>query len=137
MRKGTLDEVVIRVIAYLARIRLVRLPSRVEVEQGDGLWSGAMRVRPIMEPRPILVIRVQVEGGSVLSGGIRHTDASHSPAQLNIGLLKLQASFLELVEEGARFCNGVGNGNFQLTNLSRSCEVSDNVDSVAFLETNE
>src|SRR5258707_12264657 len=133
MQKGTLDEMVVRVVANLACVRLARLPSWVEVEQGDGFRGGAMRMRPIMEPRPIFNVRIQIEGGSVFSRGIRCTNASYPPAQLYIGLLKFQALLLELVEEGARLCNGVGYSNFQLANSSRGCEVTDNVDSVALL----
>src|SRR5258706_2001808 len=112
MREGTLDEMMVRVVADLAHVRLARLPSWVEVEQGDGLRSGAMRMRPIMEPRPIFTVRIQIEGGSVLSGGIRCANASHPPAQLYIGLLKFQAPLLELVEERTRLRNGVGYSNF-------------------------
>src|SRR5258706_7639963 len=137
MGKGTLDEMMVRVVAYLARVRLAHLPSRVKVEQGDGFRGGAMRVGPIMEPRPILLVRIQVESGSVLSGSIRRANASYPPAQLHIGFLELLASLLELVEEGARLSNGVGYSNFQLTDSSWGCEMSDNVDSVALLETNE
>src|SRR5258706_746126 len=137
MQKGTLDEMVVRVVADLARIRLARLPSWVEVEQGDGLRSGSMRMRPIMEPRPILLRRIKIEGGFVFSGGIRRANTSHTPTQLHIGLLKFQAPLLEFVEERARLGNSVGNSNLQLANLSWGCEVTDNVDSVALLETNE
>src|SRR5258706_16422095 len=99
MRKGTLHEMMVRVVANLARIRLAHLPSWVEVEQGDGFRSGSMRMRPIMEPRPIFITRIQIEGGSVFSGGIRCANTSHTPSQLHIGLLKFQAPLLELVEE--------------------------------------
>src|SRR5258706_13009237 len=112
MWKGTLDEMMVRVVANLARVRLARFPSRVEVEQGNGLRSGAMRMRPIMEPRPIFTVRIQIEGGPVFSGGIRRANTSHPPAQLYIGLLKFQAPLLELVEERARLRNGVGYSNF-------------------------
>src|SRR5258706_14675042 len=137
MRKGALDEVMVRVVANLARVRFARLPSWVEVEQGDGFRSGAMGVRPIMEPRPVLAVRVQIEGGSVFSGGIRRVNTSNPPSQQHIGLLKFQAPLLELVEEQARLSNGVGYSNFQFANSSWGSEMTDNVDSVALLEAYE
>src|SRR5258706_12176536 len=112
MRKGTLDEMVVRVVANLAHVRLAHFPGWVEVEQGDGFRSGAMRMRPIMEPRPVFSVRIQIEGGSVFSGGVRHVNTSHLPAQHHIGLLKFQASLLELGEERAQFSNSVGYSNF-------------------------
>src|SRR5258706_14484210 len=102
MWKGTLNEMMVRIIANLARVRLVRLPSWVEIEQGNGLRGGAMRMRPIMEPRPIFSVRIQVEGGPVFSRGIGCANTSNLPTQLYIGLLKLQAPLLELAEEQAR-----------------------------------
>ncbi len=74
MWERALDEVMVGVVADLASVRLARLPSRVEIEQGDRLRGGAVRVRPIVEPWPILLVGVQVEGGSVFSGGVRGTD---------------------------------------------------------------
>src|SRR5258706_379909 len=112
MQKGALDEMMVRVVANLAHVRLACLPSQVEVEQGDGLRSGAMRMRPVMEPRPIFTVRIQIKRGSVLSGGIRCTNTSHPPAQLHVGLLKFQAPLLELVEERAWLHNGVSYSNF-------------------------
>jgi len=47
MRKGTLDEMMVRVIANLACVRLARLPSWVEVEQGNGFRGGAMSVAKV------------------------------------------------------------------------------------------
>src|SRR5258706_5526072 len=99
MRERTLDEVMIGVVADLAGVRLARLPNRFEVEQGDGLRGGAMRVRPVVEPRPIFLVRVQVERGSVFSRGVRGSDARHAPTQLYIRLFKLLATLLKLVEE--------------------------------------
>src|SRR5258706_4107520 len=137
MRKGTLDEVMVRIVADLACVRLACLPSQVEVKQGNGFRGGAMRMRPIMEPRPICIVRIQIERGSVFSGGIRCAHASHLPSQVYVGLLKFQALLLELVEEGARLRNGVSYSNFQLADSSRGCKVTNNVDSVALLEANE
>src|SRR5258706_4840761 len=137
MRERTLDEVMIRVVADLAGVRLARLPNGVKIEKGDMLRGGAVRVRPIVEPGPILLDRVQIEGGSVLSGGVRGSDTSHTPTQLHIRLLKFLAMLLELAEERTRLRDSVSNGNFQLTDPSRSSEMTDNVDSVALLETDE
>ncbi len=121
------------VVADLASVRLTRLPNRVEIEKGDRLRGGAVRVRPIVEPGPILLVRVQIEGGSVLSGGVRGPDTSHTPTQLHIGLLKFLATLLELVKERTRFCNGVGNSDLQLANFSGGCEMADHVNGVALL----
>src|SRR5258706_2137775 len=96
-----------------------------------------MRMGPIMEPRPVFTVRIQVESGAVLSGGVRCANASHLPAQLYIGLLKLQASLLELVVEGTQLCNGVGDSNFQLSNPSWCREVANDIDGVALLKTNK
>src|SRR5258706_13564985 len=137
MGKGALDEMVVRVVANLAHVRLARLPSWVEIEQGDGLRGGAMGMRPVMQPGPILIGRIQVKSGAVLGGGIRSANTSHPPAQLHIGLFKLQAALLKLVEERARFSNSVGDSNFQFANFSWGCKVTDNVDSVAILQANE
>src|SRR5258706_5766079 len=137
MGKGALDDMVVRIVANLASVRLARLPNWVEVKQGDGLRRGTMRMRPIMEPRPVFFVRVQVEGGPVLSRGIRSASASHPPAQLHIRCFKLLALLLELVEERARLGNGVGNGDLKLSDSSRGSKVPDNVHCIALLETNE
>src|SRR5258706_8968297 len=137
MRKGALNEMVVRVVTDLACVRLACLPCWVEVEQGNGFRSGAMGMRPVVQPGPILAVRVQVKGGTILGGGVRCADASDPPTQLYVRRLKFLASLLELVEERARLRNGVGNSNLQLTNSSWGCKVTDNINGVAVLETDE
>src|SRR5258706_5628552 len=137
MGKGALDEMVVRVIAYLARIRFARLPSRVEAEQRDGFRSGAMGMGPVMQPRPIFTVRVQVKGGSILGGGIGGANTSSLLTHLTIRVLKLAATPFELAEERARLRNGVGNCNLQFSNRSRGCEMTDYVNGIAFLKMYE
>src|SRR5258706_5117827 len=90
-----------------------------------------------MEPGPILMVRVQIEGSSVLSGGVRGTDTSYTPSQLYVGLLELLAPLLKFAEEGARLCDGVGDSNFQLLDFSWGSKMTDDVNTVAFLQANE
>src|SRR5258706_7610440 len=137
MRQGALDEVMVGAVAYLTGVRLSCLPGRVEIEKGDRFGSGAVGMGPVMQPWPVFTVGIQVEGGAVLGGGIRGADTSHPPAQLHVRFLKLLAALFELGEERTRFSDCVGDRNFQLTDGSRSGEMSDHIYGVAILKAYE
>ena len=128
---------VVRVVTDLTRVRLARLPSRVEVKERDGLWDGTVRVGPVLEPGPVLVKGVKIKGGSDFSGGVRGADACDAPAQVDARLLKLEAAVLELVEQRPRVLVSRGNRDLQVSDASGSCEVPDDIHSIAVLKADE
>ena len=96
-----------------------------------------MRVRPVMEPWPILVNVCQEKCGPVLSSRVGRPYTRHSPAQWSTSLLELQASFLHFGENRTQVGDGVCDCNLQIADQQRSSEVSYNVAGVPFMKSNK
>ena len=66
-----------------------------------------MGMRPVMEPWPILIGVLQVEGSSVLGSCIGRSYTCHSPTQRSTSFLEFLAPLLHFGKNRARVSDGV------------------------------
>ena len=91
----------------------------------------------VVQPGPVLINRVQVEGGAILGRRVSRSNASNSPAQVHARPLEFKTVFFKLPKKGTWVLNCVSNSDLQVSDSCRSGKVADDVYSVAILQPNE